>query len=417
VTVRGHDGLDSSIIDRKEEQEMNITRLRESLELALAADAEKEREAASRAERYLKICTIPNELQHHHHKFKEMLSDFGLVYDLNFQDMCMYWQFLETYNISLALPAEIWVSGRELLQRWQTAPRELADRILPFPIYLWNKKIGREKRINDEITPYTDILEFQSDPVSWFTDHVLPPDIWYSIPQYWWFKRPDIEFFEKLEHQKPTKGSSIIKNADLKISSAWLSLSEVKARWLGASMSKLTNLIIDGSLPLYGLNQEDGVHLINPATLVQGLLRKRGDDFLSMPVHRLPSYSLRDRLFKISDIRLYEKEHGSVLKPKKPKSRRVEDNPNFKRAIAYANSVKHKYHRIKMDDLAFVTHSVLTHGDRKFEDVLLEKKYAGARELKREMFTSKRKPKVSTIRGWFRKPSAFPKGKFAASDD
>ena len=89
--------------------------------------------------------------------------------------------------------------------------KELADEDLMLPVYLWNRKTKGMARINEKITRYELISAFQEDPLPWIAHSKQPlPNVWFAVPQWWWFKRVDVELFEKLQQPKIATGSSII---------------------------------------------------------------------------------------------------------------------------------------------------------------------------------------------------------------
>ena len=59
------------------------------------------------------------------------------------------------------------------------------------------------ERINDKITRYELICAFQEDPLPWIAHPKQPlPNVWFTVPQWWWFERVDIELFERLHHRE-----------------------------------------------------------------------------------------------------------------------------------------------------------------------------------------------------------------------
>jgi hypothetical protein len=351
--------------------------------------------------RYTDNASIPEELSDY---FQKLLSDCGLQYKVSRGSIQDFSQFYEEYDPFHIKPSdEEFMSGSALLSRWRMTPEELANSSLRFPVRIWHKKKGRAERVNDKITQYSMILEFEKDPRMWI-DRLgkTPPNIWFSVPQWWLCTVEDIKFYEKLEQAKGSPWA-----AELPETPDWLSPKEVLKRW-DKTLVWLESKVREMMLPVYSLSSYDGRYKLSE----DALSRNRGGGFFFSSSKAL----LDDCLFRIEDIKNFEKAHPSQLKPKKPKSRRSEDNPNFKRAIDFSKSVRRKFPRIKMDDLAWVTYFVLTYGDRSFDDEklgeaadeILEEKYGGARELKRNKFIGKTKPQWSTVRRWFRHPKAFP---------
>ncbi len=195
--------------------------------------------------------------------------------------------------------------------------------------------------------------------------------------------------------------------------------SQKRARFISASISASISAAFSHKewLSPYELAQ----HLKLPVKQILTLVRTKGPPTYRFDQNKGPlsnsRYFLRKNgtkevFFKVDEFCQFLCQHPYLLfglqKKKAKAQHRVEQNPNFQRAIDFAKRVKRKYRRIGMDDLAFVTHAVLTHGDQEFDDVLLERKYAGARAISRERFLGENKPAYSTVRNWFRRPGAFP---------
>lgn len=300
------------------------------------------------------------------------------------------------YDHVRASHGDEWENGRDFMRRWRFPKEVMCERVLPeLPLYVFT--VGGVLKPGLEAAaewPGGLSLSFphpfdstQDELCNVFETIVQRASVTLILdkPINWWFKRREVEFFETCH--------SDICQAGQDRQSPWLTPVGLAQEW-GITSETLLMFVREKGLPAWILNKK------------AGLLRVWSE--------RVQDYGLGNALLDKSDAEDFLKKHPTLYGYKKKESkdrRRVEEDPNFKPAIDFAKRVKHEYSRINMDDLAFITHAVLTYGDRPFDNDLLERNYARVRELPRQGFTGKRKPKESTVRNWFRRPEAFPRGK------
>jgi hypothetical protein len=313
-----------------------------------------------------------------------------------------------------------WTPGISVAVRHRKTLREFIDSApaRDLPIYMWpqdgaqpvriNEKVGQYPHSYDlglrKVKPYSYILKFQEDPLPEFTRahqsksdldkflHKIPEAFWWLVPLFWWFKDEELEFYEKLHKIKIFD----VDGNELPGAPNWFSPFEFIVK-RGKTLSWLQSKIQEREIEVYSLNQ-DGIEAC-------------GHQAFTFP----PNYADGDYLLKREEIEKYVKTH-----PNQFKASRVEQNPNFKRAIEFAKNARKRYSDITKNHWAQVTWWILTYedvpfndehlanqlGDGTFDYELLERRYAGARQIKRERFTGK-KPKYSTVRqSWF--VLAFP---------
>lgn len=168
---------------------------------------------------------------------------------------------------------------------------------------------------------YYDLQQFNQDPDWWIRYHSKAyindlPNIWFSIPQWWWCKLEHVQFYEKLEHVKAIRGkqeSSIIKNAaELHVTSEWISPDEVMEKWKMALVD-LELRVRKMRLPIYHLDKKDGIQL-------------RSEEALSRSASLFNYGPLHGCLFKSMDVKKLErKDHAIKLKTKRtPRDRDIE---------------------------------------------------------------------------------------------
>lgn len=246
---------------------------------------------------YTDDAPIPTEIkdlfQTAHEFYTKMLADYGLDYKVTWGAEIKRFLLQQEYEIGHN-PGEGWISGTELLARWETPAKDVTSISNSFPVYLWRKETASMEAINKKIASQWDIMEFQRDPRNWIdVRSKVPPNIWFSVPQWWWCKVEHIEFYEKLEHEKAARGnkSDIIKNvAALEVALDWLSVTEVKERWR-VSNYKLEELVRDKGMPSYNLGSETGIYSIGVDVPTVGLWG---------------TYTFNDRLFKLTDVQEFE---------------------------------------------------------------------------------------------------------------
>jgi hypothetical protein len=247
---------------------------------------------------YTDDAPIPIEIKDHFQTAQEfctkMLADYGLDYKVTWGAELNRFVLWQDYEIGHN-PGKGWISGTDLLVRWETQAKDLTSLSSSVPIYLWGKETASMERINEKASSQWDISEFQRDPHYWIdVQGKAGPNIWFSVPQWWWCKVEHIAFYEKREHQKVQRGMTnldIIKNAvDLEVSLDWLSVSEVKERW-SVSNYKLEELVRDKGMPSYSLIRDQGIYVIGPD---------------SPPVGLWGSYTFDDRLFNLKEVQAFE---------------------------------------------------------------------------------------------------------------
>jgi hypothetical protein len=279
------------------------------------------------------------------------ITAYGLPYKVFWGSVVDVFPLLRDYDLTHN-PGEGWMSGVELLSRWETTPQDLTSISSSLPVYLWRKEMTSMERMNEKIPGQWDIAQFQRDPHNWIDVwRKIPPNIWYSVPQWWWCKVEHIEFYEKLEHEKAIrtgKNSDIVNNADvLEVSLDWLSVAEVKEIW-SVSNDKLERLVRDKGLPSYGLSREEGIHLISPDT---------------HPVGFWGSYTFGDRLFKLTEVKKFGKSNNL-----KRKTRRTPKDRDIERIAKLIPKIKKRSRNITDDKLATVIHWALNESRPFFEE-------------------------------------------------
>ena len=158
-------------------------------------------------------------------------------------------------------PGEGWISGARLLSRWETNAQDLIILSSFLPVYLWRKETASMERINDKTTSQWDMPRFQRDPCNWIdVQRKVPPNSWFSVPQWWWCEIEDVKFYEKLEHEKGIEWV-----AARQVTLDWLSPKELLKRW-SKRLVWLELKVKEMMLPVYSLSSF-GLHALSEDAL------------------------------------------------------------------------------------------------------------------------------------------------------
>ena len=157
-----------------------------------------------------------------------------------------------------------------------------------------------------------------------------PPNIWYGVPQFWWFRLDEAQFCEKIKPELRTK------LMPSELTRFWLLAEEILALW-SISESKLEYFIRDKALPAYILNSTQGI-----VRLMEKDFRARTSGFFSGPG------SIDVSMFKRSDLTAFEKSHPSVRKKRKEQSPRERDTQLI---VNKGKELHQKYPDLDMKDM------------------------------------------------------------------
>ena len=220
-------------------------------------------------------------------RLSALIKELKLPYVVTAADVAQYKEFVAAYDIAHSENSPDWLSGPDLLQKWEVTPAQFAARWNGLlPSYLWNRQSGRFECVTGHVRAFRSFLETHGSDSSDLHTTRRPP-LWFSVPQWRHFRREEVEFFEKT-HPGFTKKYGPI------YSLLWLDFSELMQRWL------CKPIIIETAVRKAGLP----AYLLNP---IKGISRATDDD-LTRHLEIGPPLKLLC-LFNLNDVRQFEADH------------------------------------------------------------------------------------------------------------
>jgi len=179
-----------------------------------------------------------------------LLKALNLPYKVSEEDVRDFGVFDKKYSLVPETRSPEWISGLEVMNKWNLSPTEFAQRCFSvLPIFLWSQDLRDFEFIGRRVISHDDILYYQRTSKE-FLKWRVRPNLWLCTPQWWYFRKSDVEFFEKL--QELTTGKS-----------KWQSCDEVADRW-DASLAMIQSAIAKKKHPLkaYRLDSEAGLEIV-----------------------------------------------------------------------------------------------------------------------------------------------------------
>ena len=160
-----------------------------------------------------------------------------------------------------------WISGTELLDRWEMEPEELA-RNAPgwLPVHLWSKQAGEMVVVNKQIPLLLESLRYPLCPPNATTK--LPPgqsfrSPLFAWPEWWWFRKEDVEFCEKVKQE--------LRERVRPLTTEWETVEEVQQCWNNIPVTTLEEQVIKKGLRAYFLSAKKGIIQADETFLTRSL--------------------------------------------------------------------------------------------------------------------------------------------------
>jgi len=187
----------------------------------------------------------------------ELIEELHLNFEVGEDDVLDFMTFSSKYSPTPEAGDPKYLSGREMMERWQITPAQLGDKcLMRLSVFLWNKEIGGFESIDEFIPDGHDIkLRSHENPDCNALYHRWEkPNIWFLVPQWWYFRKSDVSLFEILE--KLPLGD--ISDAEIL---EWLTHDELIERWK-INPYKLQTLVLSGELSSYCYEPKKGISKI-----------------------------------------------------------------------------------------------------------------------------------------------------------
>jgi len=224
----------------------------------------------------------------------DVVVRLGLPYKVTKLDVYDFALFICSYAQTASVEHPEWVSGIQLMDRWGISPDECLKNLWvnTLPTFLWSLEDCNFRLVSPLIPRHYDILDYQKNPSDYFRWKSEPPNMWFCVPQWHYFRKVDVEFCEMLDPE-------IFKRLKGQHSRQWLRFNDVVERW-GVPEAIVERAVREKGLPAYRLG------------MGRGILRA-DDSFFTAPGNLLPP-GKKQCLFKLEDIRAFERNNKGFLK-------------------------------------------------------------------------------------------------------
>jgi len=181
---------------------------------------------------------VPHSLKPLAERLQLILRYWGLDRNLNLVDLYAYDEFGKKYDL-VNPPKGHYVSAKDLCTRWGVKAQEFVRGYPARPYLLTHDGSLECLYATVGLIRFPEIAGGNSTPAT--------GEIWYLVPEWWWFKLVHVEFQEKLNIELARKIMPTYK---------WLTPEEVCSRWR-VSLYKLEEYVRDKGLSPYRLNGDE----------------------------------------------------------------------------------------------------------------------------------------------------------------
>jgi hypothetical protein len=239
--------------------------------------------------KFLKRISIERGIQ----RLSLLLRQLGLEYVVDSDSVIDYLNFTDNYDISHLESDPEWLQGSSLIDRWHATPKKFAaswNSLLPS--HLWNRQSAMFECVTRQVRCYEAFLKSGMTRRQQLQIYSEPLGLLFCVPQWRYFRREHVEFFEKLH-------PSLSRKFKDRLSHTWFSFSDLVSRW------QTRPLTIEEAVRKKGLK----AYLLSP---LQGIIEADDDDLTTSSTGSAPPLKMLC-LFARDEIQHFEQHNKKSL--------------------------------------------------------------------------------------------------------